>query len=450
MKAKKVISSLICVVMLVTMVACANAPQESETQIEEQAVTTDGGDGALADATISLLSRSFTQNSMYIFEIAHDQLTEWEVENPGITVVNDSVFDEDQFNNKFTIAVSSGEIPTIFSHYGGGPFKSYVESGMVLDLEPYLEADPEWRDSFIEGAFATTRYPDIEGTYGVPIDMFATGIFYNKTIFEECNVEIPETIEEFEAACEIFLENGYIPVAFGDKNSFRGGHLLGDVLMKRYGSDFMQELAAGERSYTDPEFIEVLELMKSWQEKGYFGDNVVTLDVDGERTLFRTGKAAMEQHLVTQYANIMTDGTLKDEEVGFFQFPYFEEAPEHKNAWHSGTSLLHSIAADASEDEIAAAISLLKMHTSLDTAAKQVEAGEGTFISALKDAPRPENPVPALEEFMAVYPDATDTGKEPGEYEVNPALRNIIRDQIQAMFAGASPEEVAKVIEAAK
>lgn len=449
MKAKKVFSALACVLLTLTT-GCSSASNGAGSPKASNADSNTNGSNELADATISILSRSFTPKGQITFETGYKQLEEWKLEHPNITVVNDSVFDEDQFNNKFTIAVSSGEIPTIISTYGGGAFKSYVESGMVLDLDPYLDADPKWRDSFKTGAFSTVQYADIPGTYGIPLDMFATGIFYNKTIFEECGVEVPTTIAEFEEVCDTLLEHGYIPMAFGDKNSYRGGHLIGDFIMKRYGSKFLNELASGERSYTDPEFIEVLSRMKSWQDKGYLGGNVVTLDVDGERTLFRTGKSAMSHHMVTQYGNMMTGGTVTDDEVGLFQFPYFEEAPENRNAWHAGPSLMHAISADASDEEIAAAISLLKKYTSLESAAEQVERGGGAFLSILKDAPTSENPVPALQDFSKAYANVTDTGKEPGEYEVNSALRNVIRDQIQAMFAGATPKEVASAIQAVK
>ena len=458
MISKKILAFLLCMTLLVTA-ACVS-PQPAPDPVadapasaaDDSAPTLTESDtsGGLADATISLLSRSFTLNSMYVFEVAHEQLQAWQSENPNITVINESVFDEDQFNNRFTIAVSSGDIPTIFSHYGGGAFKPYIDSGMVLDLEPYLLEDPEWYNSFIEGALAFSQYPDISGIFAVPIDMFATGIFYNKTLFAQAGVSPPNTIAEFEAACEALLAAGIQPMTFGDANSFRCGHLIGDILMKRHGSSFMHDLADGRQAYTDPEFVEVLQLMKSWQDRGFLGANVATLDVDGERTNFRTGQTAMIQHLVSQYGNIMGDGaTVEDHEVGFIPFPYFDEAPEHRNAWHSGASLLHSIATDASEAEIAAAISLLKMYTGLETAAIQVERGEGTFLSAIRGAPVSANPVPAIVEFTAVYPNATDAGKEPGEYSTNPAMRNLIRDQIQAMFAGTPPEEVARILQAA-
>lgn len=38
----------------------------------------------------------------------------------------------------------------VFYDFGGSRDLDYVAAGAILDLEPYLEADPQWRDRFLD------------------------------------------------------------------------------------------------------------------------------------------------------------------------------------------------------------------------------------------------------------------------------------------------------------
>ena len=423
----------------------ATAPPSSQTS----AAPSSQDEQKLEDCTIRILTRSFNDATI-INRIILKRLNEWAEQNPNIEVVNESVLDEDQFNNKFKIAVSSGDMPTMVSSYGGGGFKAYIEGGLILDLAPYMEQNSDFFGVLTDAAYSTQRYPDIEGTYGFAMDMWATSIYYNKKIFAEQGLEVPATIKEFEAVCDKLLAAGITPMPLGDKNAYLGGHLSGELMMKRFGSGIMYDLADRKKKYTDPEVLEIFELMKKWQDKGYLGDNVTTMDVDAARVMFKTGKSAMLHQQVHLFSPIMetAEATVASEDVGIMPFPYFDDYPENKNAWHSGTNTNYSIAADASEAEIQATIALWKYLFSKEAMQAAIDEGAGAIICTRTDVSDPANvPPAAIAEIMKAYASATDIGKEAGEYDTNPAVRNLLRDSIQGMFAGTSPEETAEKIQ---
>ena len=47
-------------------------------------------------------------------------------------------------------------------------------------------------------------------------------IFYNKTIFAEVGIEVPETIDELEAACDKLVAAGYVPFALANGSKWTG------------------------------------------------------------------------------------------------------------------------------------------------------------------------------------------------------------------------------------
>lgn len=47
--------------------------------------------------------------------------------------------------------------------------------------------------------------------YGIPAEIQANGIWYNKALFDQCGLEIPETYDELLNCCKVLRENGITP-----------------------------------------------------------------------------------------------------------------------------------------------------------------------------------------------------------------------------------------------
>ncbi|MCQ4657126.1 extracellular solute-binding protein, partial [Enterococcus faecium] len=74
----------------------------------------------------------------------------------------------------------------------------YIDNGLILDVQPYLDEDPEWGGGFTEGALSYYQVPGKEGTYAIPMESGLIGVYYNKDLFEKAGVkEFPETWTEF-------------------------------------------------------------------------------------------------------------------------------------------------------------------------------------------------------------------------------------------------------------
>jgi raffinose/stachyose/melibiose transport system substrate-binding protein len=88
-----------------------------------------------------------------------------------------------------------------------------VSSGQIMDI-----TGQKFLDNFNAGAVGASS---IGGkVYGIPVDLMATGVFYNKAVFEKAGVKVPTTATEFYAVCEAVKKTGVIPVSLGLKESW--------------------------------------------------------------------------------------------------------------------------------------------------------------------------------------------------------------------------------------
>lgn len=371
--------------------------------------------------------------------VFNKRIEEFMEANPDIIVEHEAIGDEATYNNMFKTAIATGDSPDLFVNYGGTQFKEYIENGLFLNLEEVGAENKEWEDKYIKSMFDAWKFEGIDGYYGVPMSCFATGIYYNKDLFKENGIEAPKTIEEFEKACDTFISKGIVPFALGDKDNFRGAHLLANLALKRADFQYTKDIVDGKVKWDDPVMKEIFTLMSDWQKKGYFGENVTTMDTSAEQALFLNGTTPM--HLNgSWFTNQVKNDAEKPESIGFVPFPYFEKYPEFKGNWHSGTSEGISLAATNGPERLEASKKLLVYLTDKDAYNQSQEIAKGGIfpVTTMEDL---ADITPICKEFNEMFVDVTDTKLEPGDYAANPQLREDIRDSIQGMFAGTSVED---------
>ena len=103
-------------------------------------------------------------------------------------------------------------------------YKNYIAAGEAPDI---MFGKPQNMTEFVEGGYFMdlTGEKCLEnvlpmladectvngGIYGFPIDAQVKACFYNKKMFEEANLEVPQTKDEFFKVCDTFMEQGIYP-----------------------------------------------------------------------------------------------------------------------------------------------------------------------------------------------------------------------------------------------
>jgi multiple sugar transport system substrate-binding protein len=125
---------------------------------------------------------------------APEELTVWQAvvddfhkANPDITV-NVDVSDWDSYWTKLNTLIAGGTPPDVFA-MDAPLFLDWQTRGALLNLQPYIDANPGFLDGFYPQTLTAYKTPD--GYYGLPRDFQSIVLFYNKDMFDAANVAYP-------------------------------------------------------------------------------------------------------------------------------------------------------------------------------------------------------------------------------------------------------------------
>ena len=220
-----------------------------------------------------------------------------------------------------------------------------IHKGWYVPLDPWLEApnifireqgDPsqpgydQWWDMFKYQAVSRGKAAPDGLNYCLTFDMIETGVYYNKNIFAEVGVDIPETWEEFIEIMGKIKEARYIPILMVIDNLndwavdlmfdqlyheiLPGIDLIQDPVREQYLEGYLdgEELTflfqeKGFFSHEDNRYRELWRLLYEYRQ--YCNQNIATIDMIRE---FVTQQAAMIWN-----SSPLTYRLAADRELGF-------------------------------------------------------------------------------------------------------------------------------------
>ena len=261
--------------------------------------------------------------------ICEDAVARFTADYPNIKV-NEVHQQNDNYKQQLVVAMSSKQAPDMYIHWGGGPMAEYYKSGFVNDLTDMFNTYDH--PDFIDAAVAQSSFDG--KVLAIPFGgLSGCDIFYNKTIFEEVGIEVPQTIDELEAACDKLLQAGYVPFSLANGSKWTGSMYYMYLVARHSGNDEFNAAYAQENggSFTSEAFIWAGEKIQDWVEKGYFneGFNSLVTDNGEDRALLYDNTCAMMLHGSWQERSIMADSQeWADANLGVFRFPEDAEAKE--------------------------------------------------------------------------------------------------------------------------
>lgn len=196
------------------------------------------------------------------------------------------------------------------------------KSGNIVDFEKAL-GDLNMSDAILPGAAST-----IKALYGgklnvLPYQYNVEGVWYNKKLFADNNIQAPKTWDEFVTAGEKLKAAGLQPLSASGKQGWPLTRLVSGYLFSDLGPDALKKVADGEAKLTDPEYVKAAEAVANLGSKGYFGEGVGSIDYDTAVNQFLTGKAGMfymGSWILANYNNAEAN-KIGEENIGFLPFP---------------------------------------------------------------------------------------------------------------------------------
>ena len=286
---KRVMAVLLTASMLVGLLAgCATSGSGGS----------DSGDSKSSEGKVTLKFLNKYPEDPYA-QYFVDAVAQFEKENPDIDIEMENVSDE-AMKDKLSVISSGGEMPDIYFTWTGERTKRFARNDKALDLTPYFEEDPEWKESFLPAFFNNATY---EGkTYAVPFRTSIMYMIYNKQVFKEYDLEIPETWDEFISICDKLNGTEVTPIAFGNSQAWYSSWWIGLLNTMMVSSEVINKDYTPETGeFTDKMYVEALQTFLDMNEKGYFGDHVNSKDYYQVREQFCAGQAAMMLDATAQF-----------------------------------------------------------------------------------------------------------------------------------------------------
>ena len=256
----------------------------------------------------------------------------FEAKHPDIKV-KWNVFDHEGYKTSIRNFLTA-DAPDLAAWYAGNRMLPYVEAGLFEDVSDV------WAEGGLDKTLASAAASmTIDGKkWGVPYTYYQWGIYYRADIFEEQGIAPPATWAELLEACAKLKAAGITPFAIGTKALWPTGGWFDYLNLRVNGYEFHMDLTSGKVPYTDPKVKAVFERWAELVEPGYFIENHAAIDWQEAVPLLVQGKAAM--YLMGNFAHAtMLDGGLKEEQIGFLQFP--EITPGLPKAEDAPTDTLH-------------------------------------------------------------------------------------------------------------
>ncbi|WP_154674252.1 ABC transporter substrate-binding protein [Nakamurella lactea] len=232
----------------------------------------------------------------------------------GLSINFTGYSDAAQYDAFIKQGFQTNQKPTLFTWHTGDQLKELVDQGLIsetTDLWKAAEANGDVPAGLID------NYTYDGKQYCVPLLVAYWGMYYNKKIFADNNLQVPTTWADFVKVADTLVAKGIVPL---HQMNIIFEFVWFQALLVGSNPEAYVGLGTGKTKYTDPA---VVDAVKAWYEmanKKYFIDPGVQTD---PQTLLKTGKVAMAYFGTFFTGQLTSVGMKSNEDYGIFALPNF-------------------------------------------------------------------------------------------------------------------------------
>ncbi len=317
------LSSLLVVVMLA---ACASEGSSDEMvdKVSDETMdeVSDNSSNTMTEedeASEEVVHIKLFTGKVETVELMNTLIDEFNAANPNIVVEQE--FQKDA-SNVIKVKFASGDVPDIVTVVT----QDYINQGMYLDL-----TQEAWWDR-ISPSIRDLCTDAISGKqYKVASNMTMAGMYYNKSIFSDLEIEEPRTWSEFEQSMMEVAKTGVTPFFMGGKDSWMLGHLIEfmahGVIKQQEGATgakiaFLEnddaKLHFGDENGPMDSFAAAI---LSARDKKILNEDFLTATYDNQIEAFATGEAAVISQGMWALGGILEKNPDMADNIGFMPYP---------------------------------------------------------------------------------------------------------------------------------
>lgn len=311
-------------------------------------------------------------------------------------------------------ALQGGEGPDIVMTPGPAYAGEYIDANLFAPLDDYA-GEYGWDDKLLGWALDLGRS---EGSlFAIPYQLQTMILYYNKTLFEEEGMQPPKNRDELEGMAEELNGRGIVPFAAGIGDDPAAVEWFPTVFWNHYsGPEALYGALSGETPFSDPVFVEAIDLFDTYVQNGWFGGSRQRFFSNGFDALhadFGDGKAGMNVEgswFMASATDFFGDAAGNDNEWDWAPLPPLREGiPQELYALGIGSTL--SVNRRAENADGAAAF-LDYLVAGKERAAEWMAAVPSAFNAPLpfEEGDFPESMDPRVERQLVSLSQATARG----------------------------------------
>ncbi len=228
---------------------------------------------------------SDTDSNKVSFEAAAESFA---AVNPDIKLEVEAI-ETEIYKSKIRLAIATNEAPDVFFSWGGGFSKPFVDSGKVLDVYSYLDADTKSR--LMESALGSQTYDG--KIYGLPFMVSVICLFANREMFEQYEIKLPETYEDLLAAVRSFRVEGITPATVAEIELWPGMLWYNALALRTAGLETSMAALEKRATFDQPAFTEAADKLDELVDAGMFQKNYMKTGYAEAMEPVRQGRVPM-------------------------------------------------------------------------------------------------------------------------------------------------------------
>ncbi|WP_400244489.1 ABC transporter substrate-binding protein [Niallia sp. JL1B1071] len=222
---------------------------------------------------------------------------------------------DDKLDQIIKTRLATGDSMDIFAYAGAAKAESSLQPEKnLVDL-----SNEPWADQIVEAVKETITYGD--KLYGYPMTgVNVAGVIYNKEIFNQHNLEVPNTYDEFVKVAETLKNAGVTPLIEGGKDTWPlqlwGTGYFSNAFKE--DPDVMTKINSNEIGFADVDvLVTALERHLDWYNKKFLDADTLSTTQQMAVQALLDGKAAMADN-----ADWMLNQLIDEQPDNFDMFPY--------------------------------------------------------------------------------------------------------------------------------
>lgn len=425
---KKVLSMLLVGAMTATMFAgCGNATDNKTEDKGTQA--SDSGDSSEAKNPVTLKTVSMfggTDPNKETYDAINQEVMD---QYDYITIEDNSQTSDEEWKAQVNADFSVGNEPDVIQFFTDATADSIIATDKLVSIEDIRAEYPDYAKDTLDSALSAAANTDgVERA--VPTTGYWEGLYCNKDLFDQYNLELPTDWASMEKAIKTFKDNGIIPIACSLNN------------VPHYWIEFLMLYSAGVDEYTSvpttaPEgWVKGIEMFKTLRDMGAFPEDTDTVDDAYTGQLFRDKQAAMQLDGSWYAGNIEdTDNTV------VIAFPGVPDQKAEAGSLVGGISSGFYITKKAWDDpdKRDAAVKFVMAHTCKAGVQRYWEATGAVSQAAVEVTP--VDGATPFAQSIAAYTSGASAIVAPTDSRIGDAYKTLVSDIVKVSTGAMSAED---------